>query len=390
MEYIRFYEDRGLYVVKAEGQYVWDLNGLRYLDFHTGHGVAFLGHRNPRIIEALKRQMEEVITAPPSFRVKIRDEMLQILEKIFPNKYTHMAMFNSGSEGVEFAIKLVRKATGRKKLVAFTNSFHGRTLGALSITGNARYRRPFEPLIPHVEIIQYNDVSSLDKIDGETAGVIVEVIQGEGGVIVANKEFIKALKERANSTGALIVIDEVQTGFGRTGKIWGFQHYSIEPDIIVAGKAIGGGFPVSIVATSSILASNLEYGEHGSTFGGNPLACAAVKASVEVFLEDNVLEKTESIGKILYDKLYSTLGEHRLIREIRGLGLMLGVDLRINPSSVIKCLQDKRVLALRAGTTTIRLLPPYLITLEDVEWGVRALAQCLNEELSSRTTIRPS
>ncbi|MEM4428531.1 MAG: aminotransferase class III-fold pyridoxal phosphate-dependent enzyme, partial [Acidilobaceae archaeon] len=312
MEYIRFYEDRGLYVVKAEGQYVWDLNGLRYLDFHTGHGVAFLGHRNPRIIEALKRQMEEVITAPPSFRVKIRDEMLQILEKIFPNKYTHMAMFNSGSEGVEIAIKLVRKATGRKKLVAFTNSFHGRTLGALSITGNARYRRPFEPLIPHVEIIQYNDVSSLDKIDGETAGVIVEVIQGEGGVIVANKEFIKALKERANSTGALIVIDEVQTGFGRTGKIWGFQHYSIEPDIIVAGKAIGGGFPVSIVATSSILASNLEYGEHGSTFGGNPLACAAVKASVEVFLEDNVLEKTESIGKILYDKLYSTLGEHRL------------------------------------------------------------------------------
>jgi len=385
LNYLKFYDDRGLVIAKAEGQYVWDTEGRRYLDFHTGHGVAFLGHRNPRIVEALRRQLEEVMVATPSFRVRIRDEMLSMLEKVIPGSLNYVALLNSGSEAVELALKIARKATGRSKLISFTNSFHGRTMGALSITGSQKYKKGFEPLIPEVEILPFNVLENLRSIDGNTAAVIVELVQGEGGVIPANPEFIKVLEERVRDVGALLIVDEVQTGFGRTGRVWAFQHYNIEPDILVAGKAIGGGFPVSLVAVGELIASKLETGDHGSTYGGNPLACAAVKASVEVLLSDNVVERAESSGKILLDKLSSMLRDSKIVRDVRGLGLMLGVDLRILPVNVIKCSQARRLLVLKAGSTVVRLLPPYMITLDDIKWGVEVVARCINEEVSSRT-----
>jgi acetylornithine/LysW-gamma-L-lysine aminotransferase len=213
LNYLRFYEDRGLFIARAEAQYLWDAEGNKYLDFHTGHGVAFLGHRNPRVVEALKKQLDEIMTATPSFRVRARDEMLSALEKVIPRSLDHVALLNSGSEAVELALKMARKATGRRKLVSFTNSFHGRTMGALSVTGSQKYKRGFEPLVPGVEVIPFNDVESLKVIDGETAAVIVELVQGEGGVIPADLEFAKALRERIEEVGALLVIDEVQTGF---------------------------------------------------------------------------------------------------------------------------------------------------------------------------------
>lgn len=390
LRYLRFYEDRGLTIVKAEAQYVWDDEGNRYLDFHTGHGVAFLGHRNPRIVEALRRQLEEVMVATPSFRVRIRDEMLDALEKVIQGELSYIALLNSGSEAVELALKIARKATGRRKLVSFTNSFHGRTMGALSVTGSQRYKRGFEPLVGDIEIIPFNDIESLKVIDGETAGVIVELVQGEGGVVPARLEFIKALRERVDEVGALLIVDEVQTGFGRTGRVWAYQHYNIEPDILVAGKAIGGGFPVSLVAMSESLASKLEPGDHGSTYGGNPLACAAVKASVEVLVEDNVVEKAEEQGKMLLGLLRSRLGGSRLVRDVRGLGLMLGVDLRILPTGVIKCSQAGGLLVLKAGNTVVRMLPPYMITLDDIKWGVDVVARCVDEEVSGRASSQAS
>ncbi len=383
LSYLRFYEDRGLTIARAEGQYVWDVEGNKYLDFHTGHGVAFLGHRNPRIVDALKRQLDEVMVATPSFKVRIRDEMLSALERILPSNLSHVALLNSGSEAVELALKIARKATGRRKIVSFTNSFHGRTMGALSVTGSQKYKRGFEPLVPDVEILPFNNIEGLKGVDEATAAVIIELVQGEGGVIPANPEFVKALKERVEEVGALLIVDEVQTGFGRTGMIWASQHYNIRPDILVAGKAIGGGFPVSLTAVSEAIASKLEVGDHGSTYGGNPLACAAVKASVEVLLEDSVAEKAESSGKILLDKLTSRLTGSRIVRGVRGLGLMLGVDLRVLPTGVIKCSQARRLLTLKAGSTVVRLLPPYMITADDIEWGVEVLARCIDEEVSS-------
>jgi len=384
LSYLRFYEDRGLTIAKAEGQYVWDAEGNKYLDFHTGHGVAFLGHRNPRVVEALKRQLDEVMVATPSFRVRVRDEMLEALERVLPNRLSYVTLLNSGSEAVELALKIARKATGRAKIVSFTNSFHGRTFGALSVTGSQRYKRGFEPLLPGVEIVPFNDVEVLKSIDEGTAAVIVELVQGEGGVIPARYEFVKALRERVESVGAVLIVDEVQTGFGRTGRVWAYQHYGVEPDILVAGKAIGGGFPVSLVAVESSLASKLESGDHGSTYGGNPLACAAVKASVEVLLGEGVVEKAEVSGRILQDSLASRLRDNRVVREVRGLGLMIGVDLRILPANVIKCSQARRLLTLKAGNTVVRLLPPYMITLDDIKWGVEVLARCIDEEASSR------
>lgn len=219
MKLIQLYGDRGLTIVKGEAQYVWDIEGRRYLDFHTGIGVAFLGHRNPIILEYLKNQLENISILSTSFSTPIKDEMLQALDKVKPDKMDNAMLLNSGTEAVEAALKTARKITGRKKIIAFKNAFHGRTAGSLSVTWNKKYREPFEPLVGPVEFLTFNNIEDLSKIDNETAAVIVEPIQGESGVIPANIEFMKALKEKTENTGSLLIFDEIQTGFGRTGKL---------------------------------------------------------------------------------------------------------------------------------------------------------------------------
>jgi acetylornithine/LysW-gamma-L-lysine aminotransferase len=378
LRYLMFYEDRGLEIAYAEGQYVWDSNGNRYLDMHTGHGVAFLGHRNPHIVEALVNQLCKAATASTSFRVRVRDEMLEVLTKVVPTKFEYVYLLNSGSEAVDFALKVSRAVSNRKKIVYFTNSFHGRTFGALSVTSNLKYRKGVEPLLPEVQQAKYNSIEDVDRaIDDNTAAVIVELIQGEGGVNVASKEFAKALRDMTYKTGALLIIDEIQTGFGRTGTTWLFEQYGIVPDILLAGKAIGGGFPVSATFLSQDVVSRIESGLHGSTYGGNPLACAAVKASTEVLLRDSVAKQAMEKGQYLTNLLRMRLKDMRIVREIRGAGLMIGVDLRFEPTKVIKCLQDNKVLALKAGATVLRLLPPYMITLNDADYAVEIIGRCI-------------
>jgi acetylornithine/LysW-gamma-L-lysine aminotransferase len=378
LKYLMFYEDRGLEIAYAEGQYVWDSNGNRYLDMHTGHGVAFLGHRNPHIVEALVNQLCKAATASTSFRVRVRDEMLEVLTKVVPTKFEYVYLLNSGSEAVDFALKVSRAVSNRKKIVYFTNSFHGRTFGALSVTSNLKYRKGVEPLLPEVQQAKYNSIEDVDRaIDDNTAAVIVELIQGEGGVNVASKEFAKALRDMTYKTGALLIIDEIQTGFGRTGTTWLFEQYGIVPDILLAGKAIGGGFPVSTTFLSQDVVSRIESGLHGSTYGGNPLACAAVKASTEVLLRDSVAKQAMEKGQYLTNLLRMRLKDMRIVREIRGAGLMIGVDLRFEPTKVIKCLQDNKVLALKAGATVLRLLPPYMITSNDADYAVEIIGRCI-------------
>ncbi len=384
LKYLSLYEDRGIEIEYAEGQYVWDSNGRRYLDMHTGHGVAFLGHRNPHIINTIVDQMNRVITASTSFKVKIREEMLEALSKIVPDRYEYVYLLNSGSEAVEFALKISRKVTGRKKIVYFTNSFHGRTFGALSVTANQKYRKGFEPLLPETIMLKYNDLSEIDRaIDEQTAAVILELIQGEGGINVASKEFVFELRKKTMDVGAILIVDEIQTGFGRTGSVWLSEQYGIYPDILLAGKAIGGGFPVSVIFMPHDIAAKIERGSHGSTYGGNPLACAAVKAATEVLINDSVPQKAREKGNKIFNMLRRELADIKIVREIRGLGLMIGIDLRIEPTKIIKSLQDEGVIALKAGTTVLRLLPPYMIADSDIEYAVKAIGRAIASQISS-------
>jgi len=377
LKYLRFYEDRGICIERAEGQYVWDVHGRVFLDMHTGHGVAFLGHRNPHVIKAVLEQLEKAPVASTSFNTRVREEMLEALSKLVPGVFEYAYLLNSGSEAVDFALQVARRATGRKKIVYFTGSFHGRTMGSLSVTSNPRYKRGVDPLIPGVHQLKFNDVVGVEEgVKDDVAAVVVELVQGEGGVNIATRDFARALKERAEETGALLIVDEVQTGFGRTGSIWLFEQYGITPDILVAGKAMGGGFPVSAVFLSGDVASRLEKGAHGSTFGGNPVACAAVKAASEVLIRDAVTARARDMGEQLINVLRSALGDNPAVREIRGVGLMVGIELRYEPTSVLKCLQDSGVLALKAGATVVRLLPPYLLTPRDIEYAVSAIAKC--------------
>lgn len=380
LKYLRFYDDRGIYVEYAEGQYVWDSNGKRYLDMHTGHGVAFLGHRNPRIVKAIIEQVGRAITVSTSFNVKIREEMLDVLSKVVPSIFEYVYLLNSGSEAVDFALQVAWRATGRKKVLYFTGSFHGRTIGSLSVTSNPKYKKGLGSLVSEVYQLKFNDVIDAERnIGDDVAAVIVELVQGEGGVNVASRDFVKVLREKTEETGSILVVDEVQTGFGRTGTVWLFEQYGIRPDIFVAGKAMGGGIPVSAVFLPGDIASKLEKGAHGSTFGGNPLACAAVKAATEVLIGDAVCAKAREMGEVLVGDLRKALENSVAVRDVRGVGLMIGIDLRFEPTSALKCLQEAGVLALKAGATVIRLLPPYLVTREDVDFAVDSIARCLGQ-----------
>ncbi|GAB6148766.1 aspartate aminotransferase family protein [Stetteria hydrogenophila] len=378
---LRYYGGRGLRLTRGFMQYVWDDRGRRYLDAHTGHGVAFLGHANPLVVERVKRQLEELPVCSMSFDCDARDEAVRALSRIAPSRLDTVAFANTGTEAVEAALKMAWAATGRSGVVAFKGSFHGRTLGALSVTWNPRYRRGFPVL--DVTFLDFNGdpgevEGALRRLEGSLAAVIVEPVQGEGGVNPATREFLRAVEDAAREAGAVLIVDEVQTGMGRTGRVWAHEHYGVEPDVVTAGKALGGGVvPVSAVLARGDVASSLEGGRHGSTFAGNPVAMAAVAGAVEALTRDDAPGKAAEAGARLLSGLRSRLEGSRLVREVRGLGLMVGVDLRRDPGPVLRCMQERGVLALKAGVSVVRLLPPYMVTPSDVEAMVDVVAGCL-------------
>ncbi len=380
LEYLKIYKPTGIKLVYGERQYVWDERGKRYLDYHTGFGVAFLGHRPRRVIEALREQMDKIMVTSLSFDCDIRKMLLQELSRIVPQSYSYVVLQNSGTEAVEAALKIARKATRKSKIVAFIGSFHGRTFGALSITWNPKYREPFKPLLPEVTFLPWNKVDYLEKgIDENTAAVILELVQGEGGVNPADKEFVKAVYDETRRKNCLLIIDEIQTGFGRAGTIWAFQQYNVEPDIFTAGKAMGGGFPVGIVIMKKNVGEAMVPGEHGSTFGGNPLACAAIIGSIRTLIEEDVVNQARVKGELLMKMLNEELSELRIIRRIKGLGLMLGIELRKTPQNILTMLQNEGLLASKAGLTTVRLLPPYLIDHDNIVWSISVIKDAISK-----------
>lgn len=377
----RVYTKRPIVIVKGKGAVVWDVNGKEYIDCVAGHGVAIVGHCHPKVVEAIKKQAEKLITCPGIFYNNVRAEFARLIAEVTPEGLEVSFFSNSGAESIECAIKVVRKYTGRKKLVATMRGFHGRTMGALSLTWKPEYRRGYEPLVPGVVHVPFGNIEKVKEVvDRETAAVFVEPVQGEGGVHVAPPGYLKALREICDDMGALLVFDEVQTGFGRTGKMFACEHWRVIPDIMCLAKGAAGGIPIGITIGKKDVMSSLSSGSHGSTFGGNPLAMAAAIATINVIVEERLPERAAVLGARFKDSLEEIIRKSQKATEVRGLGLMLGVKLRRAEADnlVIKALK-KGVLLLTAGRSVLRLLPPLVISEEQVNRVVEVLEEILTE-----------
>ena len=375
---LKYYRKKNLCIVKGYMQYVWDIHGVKYLDCNTCYGAAFLGHRNDKIVNAIIEQLNKITLVPMTFYNDTRAMFIKKLRRLLPSKFTGIVIQNSGTEAVEVALKIARKFTRKRKFLAFINSFHGRTFGSLSITGNERYRKPFEPLLPEVIFAKFNVVHELNKlINEDLAAVIVEPIQGEGGINVATIEFMKELRKLTEEKGVLLILDEIQTGCGRTGYVWAFQHYGIEPDIFVIGKAIGGGLPIGITIVKNELQNVFTPGDHGSTFGGNPFVLAAASAACDVIIEDKVPEQVRLKSRKLLKEVEDLVSRSKTALRLKGMGFMIGIELRQNADDYVNKLLQEKVIALTAGINVLRLLPPYAITNNDIEHLVNSLAKIL-------------
>jgi LysW-gamma-L-lysine/LysW-L-ornithine aminotransferase len=366
-------------MVSGEGCWMTDSEGNRYLDLTSSQGVAMLGYGHPALSAAIAEQAQRLHACPGFFNNDTRALFLEALIGVMPGHLRHAFVANSGAEAIDGCIKFARLTTGRTGIVAAKGSFHGRTIGAVSLTWNPKYRTPFEPLLPGVSHVKYNDLAELDAaITDETAAVVLEIVQGEGGVNLGEAEFLQGAQALCRERGALLVIDEIQTGFGRTGKWFGFQHFGLEPDMIALAKGVGAGFPMGAIVYTDRVQEALFVGAHGSTFGGNPLASAAGLAAIRAYQDENLIQRAEEAGQRLRARLEEALADCRIVREIRGPGLMIGIDLRTKVGPYLKTLMEEyRVLTLPAGTTVLRLLPPLIINDEEIEIGVAAIAAAL-------------
>jgi len=372
------YAKQTLTIVRGQGASLFDADGVEYLDCASGHGVANLGHAHPKIAEALYKQASALITLFESFPNDQRALLMEKLTALVPG-LDRVFFCNSGTESVEAAFKFARISTGKKNIVAAMRAFHGRTYGSLSATFNKKYREGFEPLVPGFSHVPYNNIEALDKaVTDETAAVILEVVQGEGGVYPASPEYIQAVRRICDERSALLIVDEIQSGFGRTGKMFAIQHFDVTPDLLTCAKSIAGGVPMGAVLIGQKV-KNLTPGVHGSTFGGNPLACAAANAALDVILGEDLPGQAAAKGAYLMEKLKQI--ESPNIREVRGLGLMIGIELKHKVAPYLKALQEKQVIALNAGMTVIRLLPPLVITYEQIDSLVNALTAVLAADL---------
>lgn len=372
---IPLYRKRDIALVRGEGVYLWDGEGVRYLDMMSNYGVNVLGHAHPAVTEAIVEQASQLTNCHQSFYNDVRARFLELVAGLLPAELRLFSFSNSGAEAVEAALKFARAATGRERIISTHRGYHGRTLGALSVTGEAKHRGPFEPLLPGCEQVPYGDPGAVEGCIPGAAAIIVEPIQGESGVRPAPAGYLAALRRLCDQSGALLILDEVQTAF-RTGRTWAFEHAGIVPDIVAVSKPLANGLPIGLTAVSADVGARVPPGSHGTTFGGNPLVCAAGCATLRILSEREYNRHTSELGEYFLSRLQGL--SNPLIREVRGLGLLLGVELKRNASAVLREMQHLRVLATPAGSTTIRFLPPLIIETEHVDQAVEALEQALD------------
>ena len=359
------YQKRDIALVRGEGARVWDETGREYIDCVGGQGSGNLGHGNAAVADAIAAQARTLSFCTELFYNDRRAELYDRLAKILPGALDRVFLCNSGTEAVEGALKFAHLATKRAKVVATMRGFHGKTMGALSATWGPEYRELFGPLLEGFSHIPFNKTEALDAaITGETSAFIVELVQGEGGVRPATQEFVTEAARLCRERGAMLIVDEVQTGFGRTGTMFALEQYGIVPDVLCLAKSIAGGMPMGAIAFSRAL-GELPKRSHSSTFGGNPLACAAAIATIDEHLRLGLAAAAAERGRQLHDGL-AAIGSPK-VREVRGLGLLQGIELKENAGPTIKALQEHGVLALGAGPTVVRYLPPLVITAAQVD-----------------------
>ncbi len=368
------YPKRDLVLVRGRNAKVWDDQGKEYIDCVAGHGVANVGHCNEKVVAAIEKQARQLISCSGIFYNDARALILQKLVSIAPRSLKRAFLCNSGSESIEAAIKFARFTTKRKDFICAMRGFHGRTMGAMSATFNPEYRKDFEPIVHGFHYVPFNHFGKLkETLNDDTAGVIMEIVQGEGGVNIGNGEYFADVRKLCDERGILLIIDEVQTGFCRTGKMFACNHFDLEPDIMCVAKAIAGGLPMGAVLCSDKV--QIPFGKHGSTFGGNPLACAAAIAAIDYMLENRLDEQAKDKG----DYFVGKLKEHEFanVREVRNLGLMIGIELKEKSTPYILKLIEKGVLAMPAGATVLRLLPPLTISKVELDFVVEKLVEVL-------------
>jgi acetylornithine/N-succinyldiaminopimelate aminotransferase len=375
----------------AEGIYIYSSDGLKYTDFISGIAVSSLGHSHPNVVQAVQNQAAKHmhVMVYGEFIQKPQSDLAQLLATQLPVELQRIYFVNSGTEAIEGALKLAKKHTGRSKMVAFRNSYHGDSHGSLSVTGRDVYRDPYLPLLPDVHFLEFNRYEDLEIIDNLTACVIIEPIQGEGGVIEADFEWLQALKTQCQAMGALLIFDEIQSGFGRTGKLFTFMHSGVQPDILCMAKAMGGGMPIGAFASSDNIFETFKYNpplNHVTTFGGHPVSCAASYATLKTILDENLMDNAIKIEETIKSRL--NLPQ---VVEIRGRGAMLGLQLHSYQQTmeiVEKCLKRQILLGWTLHSNTlVRLAPPLIISEKELNDTLNILVDVISEVPTYNQTI---
>ena len=377
------YRRQPLVLVEGKGMYVRDIQGNKYMDFVGGIAVCALGHCHPVVTKAISDQAKKLVHVSNLYYIQPQAELAELLAKITPHGVDKFFFCNSGAEAVEGSFKLAVKHTKRQRIIAMQGSFHGRTAATVGATWHASYREPFAPLIPKVfDFVPFNNLPAVKQaITDQTAAVIVEAIQGEGGVKVPSDDFLPGLRELCDERGVMLICDEIQTGMGRTGKWFACEHWGVKPDIMTMAKALGGGFPIGCFGAKSEVMASFSPGDHASTFGGNPLACAASKAVIKTMMRLKLPQRAEKMGRYFKGRLSELAEKHENVRDVRGLGLMLGVELSTKPiaDSVVAKAREKGFLINCTAEKVLRFVPPLIVEREHIDRLIMVLDEILME-----------
>jgi len=385
------FSKKPIVITRGKGALVWDINGKEYVDCNSGYGVALLGHCHPKIVEAVCQQAQQLITCHAGYYNDKRSEFLRKLTEITPKGLTKAFLSNSGAESVECALKLARKHAGKPEIIAVMGAFHGKTMGALSATWDKKYREPFFPLVPEIKHIPPDNLEKArEAVSEKTAAILVEPIRGEGGIRVTPDGYLEGLRELCDEKKLLLMFDEVQSGFGRTGKLFACQHWNVIPDVMCLAKPLAGGLPLGATVAREEVMASFKVGDHSTTYSGNPLVCAAGCAAIDVLVNEKLADNAFLLGLYFKSNLLELQAKHKSIKEVRGLGLMLGMELKFDVLNVLLKAMEKGVLVLDAGRNVVRFLPPLVISKEQIDKAIGVLDSVLEEEENARSSGAPA
>jgi acetylornithine/LysW-gamma-L-lysine aminotransferase len=378
------YQKFPIKIDRGKGVRVWDASGKEYIDCMGGYGVALVGHCNPRVVEAIKHQAEKLIICHMSFYNDARENFIRRIAAIAPRGLSKIFFSNSGAEAVEAALKFSRRFTGKPGIISMSGGYHGKTFGALSATYNEKYRKPFMPLLDNVKFLPYTTTRIDDAINDNVGAVIVEPIQGETGIILPPDGLLQNMREVCTRHGIVLIFDEIQSGLGRTGKMWAGENWKITPDVMCLAKGLAGGVPIGLTLSRPEIVEALRVGEHSSTFGGNPLACASGTATIDSLNDDNLVENAAEVGSYFKAGLLKLKEKHRIVRDVRGLGMMLALELRFDVRNLLLDGMRHGLLMLYSGKNILRLLPPLVMDKETISETLGIMDELISEEEKRR------